>query len=105
MEKNEIIVKDIINSKIAINDEDGDKVFNIIKEKANKNLDPIILNFDGIDLVNTAFLNNAVGKLFDSALFDLKANRVLIQNMSSDKLELLKETISVARDKYINIYN
>lgn len=103
MEKNEIIVKDIINSKIAINDKDGDTIFNTIIEKANENLDPIILNFDGIDLVNTAFLNNAVGKLFDSNLFDLKTNRVLIQNMSPDKLELLKETISVARDKYVNI--
>lgn len=103
MEKNEIIVKDIINSKIAINDKDGDTIFNTIIEKATENLDPIILNFDGIDLVNTAFLNNAVDKLFDSYLFDLKTNRVLIQNMSPDKLELLKETISVARDKYVNI--
>ena len=96
-----IIVKDIIQSKIAFDAEDGNKVFDEILKKSRENYDVIYLNFKGIDLINTAFLNNAVGKLFDTQLFNLKENKVLIQNMDSNKLELLKETISVARKKYM----
>lgn len=96
-----IIVKDIIQSKIAFDAEDGEKVFKEILKKSREHYDVIYLNFKGIDLINTAFLNNAVGKLFDTQLFNLKENKVLIQNMDSNKLELLKETISVARKKYM----
>ena len=50
--------------------------------------------------VNTAFLNNAIGRLFNKEDYNTEKNRVLISNMDDTKKELLKETISNAVKKY-----
>ena len=50
--------------------------------------------------VNTAFLNNAIGRLFNKEDYNIEKNRALISNMDDTKKELLKETISNAVKKY-----
>ena len=50
--------------------------------------------------MNTAFLNNAIGKLYsiddwNSANFEIK-----LVNFSQDTLDLIKEVIDSAREKY-----
>ena len=50
--------------------------------------------------VNTAFLNNAIGRLFNKEDYNIEKNRVLISNMDDTKKELLKETISNVVKKY-----
>ena len=92
----ELKVKEIIDSKIAFDDSNGDKLFEKIIEVTNGNSQTVILDFDGIDLVNTAFLNNAIGRLFDKEVYNIEKNRVLIRNMDDTKKDLLKETISNA---------
>ena len=93
----ELKVKEIIDSKIAFDDSNGDKK---IIEVTNGNSQTVILDFDGIDLVNTAFLNNAIGRLFDKEVYNIEKNRVLIRNMDDTKKDLLKETISNAVKRY-----
>lgn len=51
-------------------------------------------------MVNTAFLNNAIGRLFDKEVYNIEKNRVLIRNMDDTKKDLLKETISNAVKRY-----
>ena len=92
-------IKDILKSTIAYDDEDGNKVYEEIKKAAQLD-NTIILDFKEIELVNTAFLNNAIGVLFDENNYDLKKNRVIVKNMDGAKLEILKETIEVAREKF-----
>ena len=99
-ERIQLKVMDIINSKIAFDDSNGNTLFNKIVEVTKGNFKTVILDFDGIMLVNTAFLNNAIGKLFDKSVYDIEKNRVLIRNMDETKKELLKETISNAVKKY-----
>ena len=41
--------------------------------------------------VNTAFLNNAIGRLFNKEDYNIEKNRVLISNMDDTKKELLKD--------------
>lgn len=96
----ELKVKEIIDSKIAFDDSNGDKLFKKIIEVTNGNSQAVILDFDGIDLVNTAFLNNAIGRLFDKEVYNIEKNRVLIRNMDDTKKDLLKETISNAVKRY-----
>ncbi len=93
-------VKNIINTKTAFDNTNGDKVFEKIAEVTNGNSKTVVLDFDGIELVNTAFLNNAIGRLFNKDEYDIEKNRVLISNMDDTKKELLKETISNAVKKY-----
>ena len=50
--------------------------------------------------VNTAFLNNSIGRLFNKEDYNIEKNRALISNMDDTKKELLKETISNAVKKY-----
>lgn len=97
-------ISELIQSKTADEDEKGNIVFNKIKEMTvsqNASQD-IVLDFSGIELVNTAFLNNAIGKLYDASEYDLEKNSVRIMNMDNTMLDLLKESISVAREKYVN---
>ena len=98
--KKEIIIKDIINSKAADDDEKGNKVLDKIKELSNNDENDIILNFTEIELVNTAFLNNAIGQLFNKKEFDLSKNNVKLKNIDQEVLDLVKETISLARMRY-----
>ena len=96
-----VLIKELISSKTADDDKKGDIVFNDIINKAKGNTnDIIVVDFCGIELVNTAFLNNAIGKLFDKTLFDINANKVKIVHIDNGMMELLKETILVARDRY-----
>lgn len=47
-------------------------------------------------MVNTTFLNNAIGKVFDPKQFDLNKINVKVLNMSETMLDLLRESIKTA---------
>ena len=100
MESQKIKIKNIINSKVADDAKNGDKVLREIKANAETYND-IVLDFDEIELADTAFLNNAIGKLFDKDVFNLEECTVKVRNMNTSMMELLKETIMLAQQKYI----
>lgn len=97
-----IMIESIINSKSADDAAKGDKVFYKTRDVCKEVEEEIILDFDKIELVNTAFLNNAIGKLFDRNEFDLSKNIVKVANMQPTMIDLLKESISLAKQKYQN---
>lgn len=57
-------IYDIIQSNSANLDEKGSTVFEVVKKYVEKN-EPVILDFTGIDTLITAFLNLAIGQLYD----------------------------------------
>lgn len=61
------------------------------------------LDFEEIELVNTAFLNSVIGKLFDGSYFSLSKCNVLVKGMDETKIELITEAIRVDRQKYLRI--
>ena len=85
-------VKEIINTKTTFDNINGDRVFDKIAEVTKDNSNTVVLDF--------AFLNNAIGRLFNKEDYNIEKNRVLISNMDDTKKELLKETISNAVKKY-----
>lgn len=96
-----INVKTIIQSPLADDDKKGDLLFHEIKAKAYEGESrEIFLDFKDVDLVNTAFLNNAIGRLYDANEFDLSSTRIKIINMEKSMLELLKESVRTARLMY-----
>ncbi|QAA31335.1 STAS-like domain-containing protein [Clostridium manihotivorum] len=94
----EIIVRDILKSNVAISKDDGDIVFNQIKtEIENKN--SILIDFKNIDLINTAFLNNAIGKIYFIPIEKRMDTTVRIVNFPLEVMELLEEVINTAKEK------
>lgn len=96
-----IKVVDVITTKTADTDKKGNIIFDSILEivKGDPSAE-IIVDFTGIELVNTAFLNNAVGMLFNPNKFNLHQNNVRISNVAEPVVDLIKETIAAARAKY-----
>lgn len=93
-------VDEIIGCKVADDDSKGNKVFNEIKKVSQETDEDIIVDFQNIELVNTAFLNNAIGQLFNKEIYDLPNHSVKISNMKTSMVDLLREVVSVANEKY-----
>lgn len=77
---NKIVLYDIVNQPNAETTELGDRVYEIIKPQVENYINSgqnFIIDFTHINIITTAFLNNAIGKLF----YDLRA-KDLIKNMS-----------------------
>lgn len=95
-------IVEIIGTKAADDDTKGDMAFSKISELSHST-NEISVDFDGVELVNTAFLNNAIGKLFNPLEFDLVKCHIRITNLSDDMMTLLKESVKVAKSKYSKI--
>ena len=89
----------IINSEFAVSPEDGDSIFNLIKEKVDSK-EKVIIDFSGIDIMTTAFLNNAIGKLYN--IYDKeKLNQYIsMKNISKSDFNLVKKVIDRAKIKF-----
>lgn len=82
MESIVIKVKDIINTTYCVDASDGEKIFELTKKALDEDK-KVVLSFDGIELVITAFLNTAIGKLY--GIFD--EERILSNLSNSDMTE------------------
>lgn len=100
MKKYNIKISNKLNSKFANNDKKGriiyQEIYNIIEDGGGE----VTLDFDDIELLNFAFLNNSIGKLYSlddwtSLNFSLK-----IKNFSKDMCYLIKEVVINEREKY-----
>ena len=58
-----IIIKDIIKTNFAVSTEDGNSIFILLEENFSKDKE-VVLDFSGITLMTTAFLNSAIGQLY-----------------------------------------
>ncbi len=67
MNAEKIKVKELIDNEFAVSPLDGDKIFEVVKKDFEKDV-PVSLDFGDISLVTSAFLNNAIGKLFINIL-------------------------------------
>ena len=92
----ELKVKEVIGVKIADSDTKGDCVYRKILE-LSKTASEIVVSFEGVELVNLAFLNNAIGKLFNKKEFDLIKCPIKVTHLSANVKTLLKESVKVAR--------
>ncbi len=100
MNQREKVIKivDILNSTSADDPKKGDIIFKTIND-CYKEYSIIIIDFKGVELINTAFLNNAIGKIY--SLKDRDDTEFKIANLSNDVVDLLREVIKTAKEKYI----
>jgi hypothetical protein len=99
----QILIKDIINTSFAVTTEDGNTIFELLDDNFSKNK-MVILDFQGITLMTTAFLNSAIGQLYSndkySSIF-LNTNLKLINVQEQDR-PLFALVVKRAKEYFAN---
>ena len=99
--KQHLIVKNIIDSDLAVSSDDGKKVYQAIVEALHTEA-IVELDFQGITIVITAFLNMAIGKLYQDFDSDfLNAHLKLIYVDDKDKA-LFRMVATYAKEYFAN---
>lgn len=96
-----LIIKDIINSELAVSTENGEKVFEIV-DSYLMNKEKVELDFAGITIMITAFLNAAIGKLYGKKEYTPEfLNEFLkLENVDKEDRSLFKDVIQRAKEYF-----
>ena len=87
----ELMIKDIIGSDIASDNEQGDLIFDQIVSGVDNHEKQIFLDFSDLKLITTAFLNNAIGKLYQRYSRQELKGLLKVKNIKNkNDLELLR---------------
>lgn len=87
-----INVKNIIKKTIFMSTDDGQKVYGEIC-KLLKQGNTIEISFDGLDMLISHALNEAIGKLYKEFDWDDLEKALSYANIDQDDLELLKDKV------------
>lgn len=95
---------DIVGSPLFVSVEDGEKVYEKIRPlvKAGKK---VVLSFDRVDIVISAFLNAAIGQLYGEFEDSKIKECISYQNMLPEDKTLLEQVIANAISYFNNKEN
>ena len=96
METITIHIANTIGDLYGVEAEDGQKVFAII-EKAFKAKKSVILSFENIELLTTAFLNTAIGQLYKDYSEEFIKQNLKVENISASGRVALKRVVETAK--------
>jgi len=96
-------ISDFTRSHRAVSAKDGDQVYESIVSNFEAKM-PVILDFSGIELIITAFLNNCIGRLYFSYSSDQIKELLRIENLDPSEVGLLKLVIDRAKDRFEKKY-
>jgi hypothetical protein len=94
-----LLIKDFTQSNRAISAQDGEKVYNAILTYFTKK-ESVVLDFSGIEITITAFLNSCIGKLYGTYSSDEIKEMLDIRNLQNDEKRLLKLVIDKAKERF-----
>ena len=97
-----IEVANIIGDVYAIEATEGQKVFAIIKKAFDENR-KVVLSFLNIKILTTAFLNTAIGELYNDKIgFSEESIRenLKIENLNESGIVMLKRVVETAKLRY-----
>jgi hypothetical protein len=95
----ELRVYDIINTEKAISTEDGNKIFERIDQSFH-NGENVVVDFSGIVMLISAFLNAAIGQLYSKYKSSFLNKTLTVNGMSNEDLVLLKKVIDRAKNYF-----
>lgn len=90
-----VVVKDFTNNEYAHNPEEGEKIAKYIEEKY-KGDSNLIIDFDGIKSINTAFANKVIYGLYKNFEPEILNKFFKLRNYN----ELIQETIKRVIENY-----
>jgi len=98
-----IKVTDFTSNHLAVSAADGEDLNKVIVDHLKKKT-PVSVDFVGIDLIISAFLNPAIGKLYGQFSSEEIRALVKIVHMSNDDAQLLKIVIEHAKKRFDSGY-
>jgi len=96
-----IKVIEIINRDSAVSSDDGDNVYTNIIENVNEGY-IVELDFTGITLMTTAFLNSAIGQLYSKFSSEELNNSLKLKNVAQEDGILFKKVVDRAKQYQAN---
>ncbi len=94
-----LIVKDIIDSELAVTTDDGNKVYENINNALKKN-NTVELDFNGISIMITAFLNSAIGRLYETYKSDFLNHHLKLINVAPEDRGLFIKVVKRAQEYF-----
>jgi len=96
-----LIIKDIINGDTAVSTDDGDVVYQEIVAIIKQG-EMVELDFSGINIMTTAFLNAAIGQLYSTFTSEQLNSLLKLVNVAVDDRILFKKVIERAKEYFQN---
>ncbi len=99
MEQFKLDIYNIVGSEYCIESGDGEHVFSVI----NRALDSgkqVLLSFNNIDIVTTAFLNPAIGRLLEKHAKSEIYSRIIFSDISESDMIKVERVIETAELYY-----
>ena len=91
-----ISVVEVVGDSICVTDGDGKKVYDVIFCVLS-NEKEIMISFDGVTDLTSAFLNNAIGQLYGKFKKDYIKSKLRVSDMSKSDMVLLKRIVDRAK--------
>jgi len=101
LEVQELRVIDLINRDTAVSSDDGDAVYKAIVDCFEKNC-IAELDFSEISILTTAFLNSAIGQLYNTYSSDQLNTSLRLKNVADEDRILFKKVIERAKEYFAN---
>ena len=94
-----ISIYEAVGSHLCVSSSDGQKVYGMLATvlKENRN---ILLSFDNVTILTSAFLHAAVGQLYGQFSEEKIRSSLKVVDMSSDDLVLLKYVVDTAKQYF-----
>lgn len=98
-----IKIKDITKNNLAVSAADGELVFDRIVPSFESG-EKVVLDFEGIELTITAFMNAAIGKLYGKYPTETIRGLLDIVNLQNEEKKLLQIVIEHAKMRFNKTY-
>lgn len=98
--KVDISVYEVVGSPLCVAADDGQKVYSRIAGALKEKCD-VVLSFNNVDILTSAFLNTAVGQLYGEFGEDEIRSSLKVADMEAGDLVLLKRVVDTAK-KYFS---
>lgn len=101
-----LVVKDVINSNIAVATEAGDRIFNRLVTYFDRG-EKVKLDFADVSIISTAFLNAAIGQLYSQGKYssEFLNNSLKLENIQPEDKPLFVMVVNRAKEYFSNKRN
>ena len=97
-------IKDLIGRDTAVSSDDGDILFKNINEQIKSGI-VVELDFSEISILTTAFLNSAIGQLYNIYSSSQLNSSIKLKNVAEDDKILFIKVIERAKEYFANKRN
>lgn len=94
-------IKDLIDRETAVSSDDGDNIYKYIIDCID-NDSVAELDFSEITILTTAFLNSAIGQLYNTYSSEQLNKFLILKNVANEDIILFKKVIERAKEYFKN---